>query len=186
MHQSRRGLRIDKTDPMANDEEQDLDSGTATQRHFGWSNLFVAPDEDPRSQIPSVGERATLIDYLTAYRQTLEMKCQRLSAEQLAGRSVPPSNMSLLGIIRHLADVERYWFRLVLSGENMPRRFRTETDRDGDFNGAIADPAVVDGAWTAWHEEVAYAQRCVESSDDLGTRYFTAMRRSRCAKSSCT
>ncbi len=57
------------------------------------------------------GERATLLDYLRAYRLTMELKCADLDAAQLARRSVPPSTMSLLGLVRHLADVERSWFR---------------------------------------------------------------------------
>lgn len=130
--------------------------------------MFVRPEDDPRSQEPSVGERATLADFLTGYRQTLELKCQGLDAEQLARRSVPPSNMSLLGLVRHMADVERHWFRQVLSGEDAPRRFPTPEDRDADFNGARPDPAVVDEAWAAWREEVAFAERCVDGLEDLG------------------
>jgi Protein of unknown function (DUF664) len=53
------------------------------------------------------GERATLLDYLHAYRLALELKCAGLDAEQLARRSVAPSTMSLLGLVRHMADVER-------------------------------------------------------------------------------
>jgi uncharacterized damage-inducible protein DinB len=152
---------------MTNDDDTRLD--IPTERHFGWSNLFVAPDDDPRSESTSVGERATLIDFITGCRQTLELKCQGLSAEQMARRTVPPSNMSLLGLVRHMADVERYWFRRVLSGEDAPRRFRTAEDRDADFNGASADSAIVDGAWDAWHDEVRFAEHCVDSFGDLGT-----------------
>jgi hypothetical protein len=130
--------------------------------------MFVSPEEDPRSQIPSVGERATLTDYLTAYRQTLELKCQGLDAGQLARRSVPPSNMSLLGLVRHMADVERHWFRQVLSGDDVALRYRAPDHGDGDFDDARADPAVVSDAWAAWREEVAYAERCVEGFGDLG------------------
>lgn len=154
---------------MANDDATNPDAGIDIERRFGWSNMFVPPDEDPRSQVPSVGERATLTDYLTAYRQTLQLKCEGLDAEQLARRSVPPSNMSLLGLVRHMAEVERHWFRQVLSGEDAPRRYRTPEDRDVDFNQATADPAVVDEAWAAWRDEVEYAERCVESFEDLGT-----------------
>jgi uncharacterized damage-inducible protein DinB len=152
---------------MTNDDENHLQ--IPTQRHFGWSNLFVAPDEDPRTESTSVGERATLIDFIKGCRQTLELKCQGLSAEQMARRTVPPSNLSLLGLVRHMADVERYWFRQVLSGEDTPRRYRTDDDRDADFNGANADPDVVDDAWVAWHEEVTYAEHCVDAFEDLGT-----------------
>jgi uncharacterized damage-inducible protein DinB len=144
---------------VTNDDANHLDPEIPTERRFGWSNLFVPPDEDPRSEAPSVGERATLIDFLTG-----------LGAEQMARRSVPPSNMSLLGLVRHMADVERYWFRQILSGEDAPRRYRTTEDRDADFNGASADPAVVDDAWDAWREEVAYAEQCVEGFKDFGTK----------------
>lgn len=92
-----------------------------------------------------------------------------LCAEQMARRSVPPSNLSLLGLIRHMADVERYWFRQVLSGEDAPRRYRTTDDFDADFNGASADPAIVEDAWDAWREEVAYAERCIDALSNLGT-----------------
>jgi hypothetical protein len=145
------------------------DVDAPTERRFGWSNLFVEPEEDPRSTSTSVGERATLLDFITGCRQTLELKCRGLDDEQMARRSVPPSNLSLLGLLRRLADVERYWFRQVLSGEDAPRRFRTAGDRNADFNGAHADTTLVNEAWGAWREEVAYAERCVEGFADLGT-----------------
>jgi uncharacterized damage-inducible protein DinB len=161
-------VAIDKTGAVTNDDGHHNEPDVPTERHFGWSNVFVAPDEDPRSEAPSVGERATLIDFLTGCRQTLELKCQGLGEEQLARRSAPPSNMSLLGLVRHMADVERYWFRQILSGEDAPRRYRTTEDRDADFNGASADPANVADAWKAWREEVTYAEQCVEGLKDLG------------------
>jgi uncharacterized damage-inducible protein DinB len=156
------------TDATTRDDANHLDPDVPTERTFGWSNLFVAPDEDPRSDSPSVGERATLIDFITGCRQTLELKCRGLDAEQMARHSVPPSNMSLLGLIRHMADVERYWFRQVLLGEDVPRRYRTTEDSDAAFNGANADPAVVDDAWEAWREEITSAEQCVEGFGDLG------------------
>lgn len=164
----RDSVAIGKTGAVTNDEAGHPDQGIPTERRFGWSNLFVAPDEDPRSGATSVGERATLIDFLTGFRQTLELKCQGLDAEQMARQSVPPSNMSLLGLVRHMADVERFWFRQVLSGEDALPRYRTTEDRDADFNGASADPAGVVDAWHAWHEEVAFAEQCVEGLGDLG------------------
>ncbi len=63
-----------------------------------------------------MGEKATLREYITHYRLTLELKCSGLDAEQLARRSVPPSTLSLLGLIRHLAQVENHWFQRVLQG----------------------------------------------------------------------
>ncbi|HEY5265526.1 MAG TPA: DinB family protein [Acidimicrobiales bacterium] len=148
---------------MTNNDASSFD--IPTERRFGWSNLFVAPDEDPRNQSTLVGERATLIDF----RLTLELKCQGLSAEQMARRTVPPSNMSLLGLVRHMADVERYWFRQVLSGEEVSPRYRTSDDHDADFDGAIADPAVVNDAWNVWREEVTYAEHFFDSIEDYET-----------------
>jgi uncharacterized damage-inducible protein DinB len=77
--------------------------------------------------------------------------------------------MSLLGILRHLTEVERSWFRRCMAGQNAPRRYVTEQDRDADWNGAVADPAVVDEAWRAWRAEVAFAEQFVAETPDLRT-----------------
>src|SRR3984957_5781922 len=109
------------------------------------SDMWMNPDDDPRYTIGTEldGERATLVDYLRAYRLTLEMKCADLDAEQLATRSVPPSTMSLLGLIRHLADVERNWFRRVMAGEDVPRRYSSDDNPYGAWDGAVGEPDVV-------------------------------------------
>jgi uncharacterized damage-inducible protein DinB len=130
--------------------------------------MWVDPDHDPRDTgTELVDERATLLEYLTAYRLTLQMKCAGLDSEQLATRSVPPSTMSLLGLVRHMAEVERYWFRSVMAAHPAPRLYCTDTDRDGDWNGAVGDDGVVAEAWTAWREEVAFAEALVDEAADL-------------------
>ncbi|MFF5171638.1 DinB family protein [Micromonospora sp. NPDC000089] len=139
-------------------------------RTFGSGNMFVDSKDDPRSPGGFTDERRLLVEYLRDYRLTLEMKCADLDAEGLARRSVPPSNMSLLGLVRHLTDVERHWFRQVMAGEDTPRIYRTETDRDGDFNGAVADPAAVEQAWAAWRAEIGYAERFVADAADLDVK----------------
>ena len=95
-------------------------------------DMWVDPEDDPREtgEHP-VGEKDTVVDYLRHYRMTLEMKCSGLDAEQLARRSVPPSTMSLLGLVRHLAQVEQHWFQRVLQGRDVPRLYRSEADRGG-------------------------------------------------------
>lgn len=129
-------------------------------RSTRYTDMWVDPEDDPRELgVAASDERTVLVDYLRRYRLTLEMKCADLDPEQLARRSVPPSNLSLLGLVRHLADVERYWFRQVLAGENVPRAFRTEADRDAAFNGALPSADLVDEAWTVWRAEVAFAER---------------------------
>jgi uncharacterized damage-inducible protein DinB len=136
-------------------------------RRFGWSNVFVTPEDDPRSDGGFQGERATLVGYLRDQRLTLELKCEGLDAAELARRSVEPSNLSLLGLVRHMAGVEQYWFRRRMAGQDVPRRYRTEADRDGDFNGAVADPEVVRDAFDAWRAEMAFTDQYVADAPDL-------------------
>jgi hypothetical protein len=125
-------------------------------------------DDDPREHGPTLGdERTTLIENLRCARLTLEMKCADLDAEAMARRSVEPSTMSLLGLVRHLAEVERGTFRVLMAGQDVPKLFTSETDRDGDFDGAVADPQVVAEAWEAWRAEVDFAERFVAEAPSL-------------------
>ena len=128
-------------------------------RAFGWSDMWASPEEDPRTEGGPTDERSLLLRYLGNYRLTLELKCSGLDAEQLARRAVPPSNMSLLGLVRHLATVEQYWFRVALAGEQVKRRYRGEGN--DEFDDAIADAACVEHAWADWHAEMAYADAFV-------------------------
>jgi uncharacterized damage-inducible protein DinB len=136
------------------------------------SDVWVDGAQDPRFAAGAEleGERATLSDYLRAYRLTLEMKCAGLDAAQLARRSVPPSTMSLLGLVRHLADVERNWFRRVMAHADAPPLYRSQEVTDADWRGAVADPDVVADAWRAWREEVAFAESLVAGAADLGVK----------------
>jgi uncharacterized damage-inducible protein DinB len=142
------------------------------ERTFGWSNMFVATREsDPREQgDPPVGERDTLARFLRDYRLTLELKCEGLNAAAMAARSMPPSDLSLLGLVRHLAAVEQFWFRRVLAGQDTPRLFRSADGHNESFDGASADPAAVADAWAAWRGEVAFAEELAAGLTDLGSR----------------
>src|SRR4249919_2004593 len=98
--------------------------------------IWVDPVHDPRNtdELP-VGEPATLRQYLDRYRMTFEMKCEGLTPEQLATRSVPPSTMSLLGLFRHLANIEHQWFRRTLGRqEDLPSLYSEEEHPDHDFD----------------------------------------------------
>lgn len=126
-------------------------------------------DDDPRENGPTLGdERATLVEHLRCARLTLEMKCSGLDAEAMARRSVEPSTMSLLGLVRHLAEVERATFRVLMAGQDVPRLYSSDTDRDGDFDGAVPDPQVVAEAWDTWRAEVDFAERFVAEAPSLG------------------
>jgi hypothetical protein len=125
-------------------------------------------DDDPREHGPTLGdERTTLAESLRCQRLTLEMKCAGLDAEAMARRSVEPSTMSLLGMVRHLAEVERATFRVLMAGQDAPRLYTSETDRDGDFDGAVADPDVVAEAWRTWRAEVDFSTRFVAEAPSL-------------------
>lgn len=131
------------------------------------SDMWVDPTDDPRTYGNPRGEKATLREYLGNYRLTLDMKCGGLDAEQLARRSVAPSALSLLGLIRHLAQVENHWFQRVLQGKtDRPRLFKRDDDKDADFNGAVADPAVVEEAFAAWKGEIAAADEWLDALDE--------------------
>jgi uncharacterized damage-inducible protein DinB len=135
------------------------------------SDMWIAPELDPRTEGNPQGELATYREYLTNYRLTLGMKCDDLDAEQLARRSVPPSTLSLLGLVRHMAAVERGWFRRVLQGQpDLPRLYQREDDEDWDFNGAVADPEVVEDATATWRAEIAEADAWLDRlpEADLG------------------
>jgi len=130
------------------------------------ADRFVDAEADPREGGPILAdERATLAEYLRAQRLTLQIKCEGLDAEQLARRSVEPSTLSLLGLLRHMAEVERKWFRQRFAGQDVPNRYQSELEPDADFDGAVADQAVVDEAWAAWREEVAFAEQFVHDKD---------------------
>jgi hypothetical protein len=147
------------------------------------ADMFTADgkpsDDDPREHGPTLGdERTTLVEALRCARLTLEMKCAGLGAEAMARRSVEPSTMSLLGLVRHLAEVERSTFRVLMAGQDVPRLFCSDTDRDGDFDGAVADPRVVEQAWAAWRAETEFATRFLAeapsldiTADDAGNKH---------------
>jgi len=130
--------------------------------------MFMDLDDDPRENGPSLGdERTTLVEALRCARLTLEMKCAGLDAQAMARRSVEPSTMSLLGLVRHLAEMERRTFRDLMAGQETSHLYCSATERDGDFDGAVADPQVVAEAWAAWRAEVDFATRFVAEAPSL-------------------
>ena len=149
--------------PETSDQAEDL-----PVRQFGWWDMFVSPQDDPRAAGSRFeGERATLAGYLRDQRLTLELKCAGLDAEAMARRSVPPSDLSLLGLVRHLAETERSWFRRTLAGQDVPRLYRTADEPERDFSGAVPDPARVRQDWANWREEVAFAEQFVADAPNL-------------------
>jgi hypothetical protein len=102
-------------------------------------------------------ERTMLETWLEYHRATLAMKCDGLTAEQLCLASTPPSGLSLLGLVRHMTEVERFWFRRVLHRVDEPPLYYTDDNPDGDM--LDVDPAAVDG------DIRRYAEQCAASRD---------------------
>ena len=124
---------------------------------------WTAPEVN-RGEPPLVsGEREALEAWLDYQRETLLLKCSGLTAEQLKEHAVPPSGLSLLGIVRHMTDVERWWFRVHGTNQEMTFRYFTEDNLDADFEelDTAGAPAVVAAFW----EEVGLARDAVR---DLG------------------
>jgi uncharacterized damage-inducible protein DinB len=131
-------------------------------------DMWADPEDDPRDTDggSAEGELATLEEYLRNYRLTLTMKCDGLDPEQLARRSVPPSTMSLLGLLRHLASAERDW-RNWITPDPEPKLYG---ERDADFDGAVADEEVVAAAYTDLAREQAATDAALAGHPDLGER----------------
>jgi uncharacterized damage-inducible protein DinB len=118
-------------------------------------------------------ERATMAGFLDWQRATLAWKCDGLSDSQLRERAIPPSSLSLLGLVRHLAGVERGWFRIVLGGED-PAQLG-DSDSDAAWQVGSADVAAAFADWRAACDEsraaVAAAASFDDTADDDGDRF---------------
>jgi uncharacterized damage-inducible protein DinB len=126
------------------------------------------------------GEREMLISWLEFHRATLAWKCAGLTEGQLRQRSVPPSSLSLLGLVRHMAEVERGWFRRTLAGENVPPIYYTPNDNpDADTAGVDdADAAADFATWRAECEAARKAEAAAASLDVVAAEQSWAWRRS--------
>jgi uncharacterized damage-inducible protein DinB len=121
-----------------------------------------------RQSTPSVaGERQMLEAWLDFHRQTLLSMCGGLTAEQLRQRSAPPSTLSLLGLVRHMTDVERGWFRRRIAGEDIGFLYSSEADPDGEFDNVEGADAEQDFA--AYLAEVELARQAAADRELDGT-----------------
>lgn len=137
------------------------------ERTFGWWDMFVHEDHDPRADGGwNNDERSVLLGFLSDRRITLELKCAGLDAEQMTRRSVPPSDLSLLGLVGHLTNVETYWFQHVIAGRDGEQP-NSEAAVDSPFD-VEPDPVVVDRVWLAWRDEVALSELCMQGISDMG------------------
>ncbi|MFC7547617.1 DinB family protein [Plantactinospora sp. GCM10030261] len=120
---------------------------------------WIAPEVSRPAGIYAGDERTTLDNFLDWHRHSLLAKCAGLTAEQLKIASVEPSNLTLLGLVRHMAYVERVWFRERFAGEDVPRLFETEERGDIDFEDVAEADAEADFA--LFHAELDAARAAV-------------------------
>jgi uncharacterized damage-inducible protein DinB len=134
-----------------------------------YTDMWADPSDDPRNSegVSSDGELETLQDYLKSYRMTLLMKCEDLNPEQMARRSVPPSTMSLLGLLRHLAEAERGWRNWISDGEPLPTLYG---ERDADFDGSVAEQGELDAAYASLALEQTTTDVVLAEHPDLSER----------------
>jgi uncharacterized damage-inducible protein DinB len=124
---------------------------------------------DDRIGPPSFGsERDMLRAFLDYQRATLAMKCAGLGDTELRQQSMPPSTLSLLGLVRHMAEVERAWFRRVFEDNDAPMVWSDKIDFQAAYD---ASQSTRDEAFTAWQAEVENSrgiERAAESLDVAG------------------
>lgn len=115
----------------------------------------------------TANEKRMLEGWLDFHRATLERKAEGLSPDQMKKQSVSPSNLTLLGLIRHLADVERHWFQRVMQGERVKPLYWSKDIDDADFTDLANADSAADFA--AWYAEVEKSREIVAGIDDLET-----------------
>ncbi|TQK45473.1 putative damage-inducible protein DinB [Streptomyces sp. SLBN-118] len=127
---------------------------------------------DERIGPPLTGsERETLRAFLDFHRATLAMKCEGLSDEELRRQSMPPSTLSLLGLVRHMAEVERTWFRRVINGEEIPLVWSDENDYQVAYD---ASASTRSEAFEAWQSEVEHSRRIEAQAKSLDVTGYQA------------
>jgi uncharacterized protein DUF664 len=128
----------------------------------------MPPPPDDRCEPPSDGdERTLLVGWLEFHRATLARKCAGLTDAQLRTCAVPPSTLSLVGLVRHLTEIERLYIRHGFAGEPLSALlYVSDASPDGDFD--LLDD--VRGSMAAWREHVEASRAHVEAAPDLGTR----------------
>jgi uncharacterized damage-inducible protein DinB len=124
---------------------------------------------DDRLGPPSFGsERETLRAFLDYQRATLVMKCDGLSDEELRQQSMPPSALSLLGLVRHLAEVERMWFSRVFEDSDAPMVWSDTIDFQAAYDASASTRAEAFGAWEAEVQNSRRIERAAASLDLAG------------------
>jgi Protein of unknown function (DUF664) len=133
--------------------------GPAGPARMGPMTTWTAPSVSRRAEPKTGDERAMLEGWLDYHRMTLLTKVAGLTADQLKRHSVEPSNLTLLGLVRHMAEVERSWFRTRAAGQDLPWLFCAEDNLDGDFDDVAQADAEAD--YATFLSEIDLARKAV-------------------------
>lgn len=127
-----------------------------------------------RADPPLVGTEGELLTaFLDWHRETFALKCANVPTERLSEKAVPPSGLSLHGLVRHLAGVERWWFRQQFAGEDVPILFYSDDDPDQDFEDLGGDVAAAFAVWRTECDRSREIVAAAPSLDATGTRFRT-------------
>jgi uncharacterized damage-inducible protein DinB len=137
---------------------------------------WTAAQISRQKALPDADERPMLESWLEFHRGTLLVKCAGLTAEQLRLRAATPSSLSLLGLVRHMTEVERGWFRRRIGGEQVGPLYYSDADPDADFNDVEGADAQQDFA--VYLQETELARQAV-AGRDLDETFFHPRRKVR-------
>jgi uncharacterized damage-inducible protein DinB len=127
------------------------------------TSTWTAPPVERTEPTGGAGEREALEQWLDFHRGTLLMKCAGLSSDQLKTRAVAPSGLSLLGLVRHMVEVERWWFRMHAGSEQIGFEYCTDETDSSDFDDLEEADAAAD--LETFRREVGSARAAVHDKD---------------------
>jgi len=129
----------------------------------------VVPGEPPDRPEPdwATDERSTLLQYLQYYRTTLERQAFGLTDEQAATATVAPSMLTMTGLIRHMTDVERNWFRRCFNAEAVEPAYFSDERPDGDLE--VDAQLSLAGTLAAWRAEIELCDQIAARVTEMGT-----------------
>ena len=129
-------------------------------------------DSTARADPPPVADERTMLDaYLDFQRETLALKCAEVAGRKHSEKLVPPSGLSLHGLVRHLSGVERWWLHMQFAGDDVELLYYSDDDPNQDFDSLDGD---FDEALAVWRAQVARSKEIVAAAtslDDTGTRF---------------
>jgi Protein of unknown function (DUF664) len=129
--------------------------------HYG-GMTWTAPGIS-RPDPPMIADERTMLEaWLDYHRATLLWKCANLTGDQLVQRSAPPSTLSLLGLVRHMSEVERWWFRRGFRGEDLGALYSSDEHPDDDFD--LVDGLVAEAEFATFEAECELARKAVEGA----------------------